>query len=147
MHLPKLPHGLPKRWRSKTGPAGPKDLKLPDQYALSVGTVEPRKNLLSSLEALKELDIPLVVIGKGGAYRKQCMDFVTENGMDHRLFWLADVSTEQLASLYRCAALSLYPSEVEGFGIPIIEALFSRCPVITTEMVFFQKRAGPTAGM
>ena len=120
-----------------------KDLKLPDQYALSVGTVEPRKNLLSSLKALKELDIPLVVIGKGGAYRKQCMDFVTENGMGHRLFWLSDIGTEQLASLYRCAALSLYPSEVEGFGIPIIEALFSRCPVITNRNGVFPEAGGP----
>lgn len=120
-----------------------KDLKLPDQYALSVGTVEPRKNLLSSLKALKEVDIPLVVVGKGGAYRKQCMYFVTENGMSHRLFWLSDIGTEQLASLYRCAALSLYPSEVEGFGIPIIEALFSRCPVITNRNGVFPEAGGP----
>ena len=120
-----------------------KELNLPDQYALSVGTVEPRKNLRSSLEALKELDIPLVVIGKGGAYRKQCMDFATENGMGHRLFWLSDIVAEQLASLYRCAALSLYPSEVEGFGIPIIEALFSRCPVVTNRKGVFPEAGGP----
>ena len=105
--------------------------------------MEPRKNLRSSLEALKELDIPLVVIGKGGAYRKQCMDFATENGMGHRLFWLSDIGTEQLASLYRWAALSLYPSEVEGFGIPIIEALFSRCPVVTNRKGVFPEAGGP----
>ena len=48
-----------------------------------------------------------------------------------------------IPSLYRCAALSLYPSEVEGFGIPIIEALFSRCPVITNRNGVFPEAGGP----
>ena len=63
--------------------------------------------------------------------------------MGHRLFWLSDIGTEQLASLYRCAALLLYPSEVEGFGIPIIEAMFSRCPVITNRHGVFPEAGGP----
>lgn len=121
------------------------NLQLPAQFALSVGTIEERKNLLHSLKALQSIDIPLVVVGRGGKYAQQCKNFVAQNGMAHRVQWIEKISPEALAALYRNARLFLYPSRVEGFGIPIIEALFSACPVITTQGGVFPEAGGPNS--
>lgn len=121
------------------------NLQLPAQYVLSVGTIEERKNLLHSLKAIQSIDIPLVVVGRGGKYAQQCKNFVAQNGMAHRVQWIEKISPEALAALYRKARLFLYPSRVEGFGIPIIEALFSACPVITTQGEVFPEAGGPNS--
>lgn len=120
-----------------------KPLQIPTEYALSVGTIEERKNLLNSLSAIKTIDIPLVVVGNGGDYFKKCRDFVENNGMKNRVFWIQNIERETLAALYRQAQLLLYPSRVEGFGIPIIEGLFSNTPVITSNGGVFPEAGGP----
>lgn len=119
------------------------NLQLPAQYALSVGTIEERKNLLNTLKALQSIDLPLVVVGRGGKYADACKTFVAQSKMDNRVQWIESISPEVLAALYRKASLFLYPSRVEGFGIPIIEALFSACPVITTQAGVFPEAGGP----
>jgi glycosyltransferase involved in cell wall biosynthesis len=56
---------------------------------------------------------------------------------------LAGVSTADLAAMYRLATAALYPSLYEGFGLPIVEALFSGTPVVTTRGGCFEEAGGP----
>lgn len=105
---------------------------LPAEFVLNVGTIEARKNALSIVKAIKDLDISLVLVGRKTKYFKQIEAFVNKHHMQHRVRVLSGVSVEDLAVIYQLASVFCYPSIFEGFGIPIIEALFSQTPVITT---------------
>lgn len=105
---------------------------LPKRFILNVGTIEERKNLLSVIRALKKTAIPLVVVGKKTPYYQQVEKEIKEN--KHQVQFLEGVSMEELAGIYQMADIFIYPSFFEGFGIPIIESLFSSTPVITSNI-------------
>jgi glycosyltransferase involved in cell wall biosynthesis len=117
---------------------------LPDAYMLYVGTVNPRKNLLTLLKALCGLPKTshLVIIGDGTAYLKQCQQFVVENGLSKQVSWLPKADFADFPAIYQAAQLFLLPSYFEGFGIPIIEALHSGVPVLTTAGSCFAEAGG-----
>jgi glycosyltransferase involved in cell wall biosynthesis len=123
-----------------------KKYKLPQKFILNVGTIEPRKNALNIVKAIKELDYNLVLVGGGGKYKEKVKAFVATNNMEHRVFFLEGLQLKELASLYQSAFLFVYPSVFEGFGIPIIEALYSKTPVITSTGSCFAE-AGGTASI
>jgi glycosyltransferase involved in cell wall biosynthesis len=117
---------------------------LPEDYLLYVGTVEKRKNLLSVVKALHEekIDISLVVIGKPTKYSALVSEYIVKNKIKNVLF-LEGVQNMELPALYQSARLFIYPSLFEGFGIPIIEALYSGVPVITSKGGCFAEAGGP----
>ncbi|MHA6727549.1 glycosyltransferase family 4 protein [Chryseobacterium sp. A301] len=120
--------------------------KLPREFLLSVGTIEERKNLLGVIEALKELkeiEIPLIVVGKPTAYQKKVQKAIKRYGLEDRVHFLTGVTMEDLACIYRLASVFVYPSFYEGFGIPVIEALYSGTPVITSNNSCLQEAGGP----
>jgi glycosyltransferase involved in cell wall biosynthesis len=122
-----------------------KKYNLPERYLLYISTIEERKNLLGIIKALhiKDINIPLVVIGrKSGNYFSKVMDYITANRMKNIIFPGAVINTE-LPAIYHNAECFLYPSFFEGFGIPIIEALVSGVPVITSKGGCFPEAAGP----
>jgi glycosyltransferase involved in cell wall biosynthesis len=113
-------------------------------FVLSVGTIERRKNLLLVARALEGLDgARLVVVGRRTAYAREVEAFLRERGLEGRVRFLSGVATEELAALYRLAAAVAYPSIFEGFGIPIVEALASGTPVVTTRGGVFPEAGGP----
>ncbi len=117
---------------------------LPFEYLLYVGTIEPRKNLLTILKALLLVeDIPLVVIGRKREYFNKVNEFVKQNNLQKRVFFPENVLTQDLPDIYQGAKALIYPSEFEGFGIPIIEALTSKIPVITSNDEVFREAGGP----
>jgi glycosyltransferase involved in cell wall biosynthesis len=117
---------------------------LPSQYLLYVGTIEERKNLLTIVKALKQVkEIPLVVIGKKKSYFHKVMDFVEKNNLQNRVIFLENVLNEHLPVIYQKAEIFIFPSLFEGFGIPIIEALTSKTPVITSKGGCFPEAGGP----
>ena len=117
---------------------------LPASYLLYVGTIEERKNLLTLVKALKDVkEIPLVVVGKKKSYFNKVMDFLMENKMENRVLFLENVENSDLPAIYQKAELFVFPSVFEGFGIPIIEALTSKTPVITTRGGCFPEAGGP----
>lgn len=105
---------------------------LPSQFVLYVGTVEPRKNLLKLVEAMKLVDAPLVVVGRiKSNYGKQILEFIAKNNLRQKIIFLENVTNQKLAWLYSKAICLVYPSRFEGFGLPILEAMVCECPVIT----------------
>lgn len=126
--------------------------QLPDTYFLYVGSVIERKNLMGIVKAMRllkgKLNIPLVVLGDGDRYKEEVKAFLQKEGMASQLIWLNEVakfSFKDLPALYQGAVALIYPSIFEGFGIPILEALWSRTPVITANVSCFRETAGDAA--
>jgi len=105
---------------------------LPERYILNVGTIEARKNLLNIVKGISDTEIPLVVVGRKTKYYKKVEAFIKKNKMEKQVFFLEGVSMDELAVIYKLANVFVYPSFFEGFGIPVIEALFSKTATITS---------------
>ncbi len=114
---------------------------LPERFILNVGTIEERKNLLNVVKALKDTNIPLVVVGKKTKYFRKVEQFVQQHKI--RVQFLEGVSMDELATIYKLADIFVYPSFFEGFGIPVIEALFSKTVVITSNTSCLPEAGGP----
>lgn len=134
--------------------------KLPVRYFLYVGSIIERKNLLTICKALHllkdRLDIPLVVIGgDDGSYAQQVKTYVSQNGLAKRVIFLSDDadikqlpgyrSSTDFPAIYQQAECMIYPSIFEGFGIPVLEALCSRIPVITSNVSCLPEAGGKGA--
>jgi len=125
-----------------------KKYHLPDVFILSVGTLEPRKNQLTLLQAVHtaKISTPVVFVGQqSGDYMAEINRYIGGNGMEKQVRFLSGVPDLDLAGIYQCATLSLYISVFEGFGLPVIEAMASGCPVITSTVSVLPETAGDAA--
>lgn len=106
------------------------------RYILSVGTLEPRKNLSRLVESFAILrrraaeDCLLVIVGEKGWKYEQVFQAVRALGLEDKVRFLGYVPEPDLPLLYRGAELLAYPSLYEGFGVPILEAMACGCPVV-----------------
>ena len=116
---------------------------LPSEYLLYVGTIEERKNLLKILQALHQgnIDFPLVVVGRKTAYFNQVKQYIERNGLSN-IYFLDQVQASELPAIYQGSTGFIYPSSYEGFGIPVLEALNSGIPVITSRGGCLEETAG-----
>jgi glycosyltransferase involved in cell wall biosynthesis len=133
--------------------------ELPERYFLSVGSIIERKNLLQVCKAIKlleqKLDIPLLVIGSGGAYKRKVQQYIREQRLDDRIHFLSDrlalkndlgfTRALDFPALYQMATALVYPSYFEGFGIPVLEGLCSKVAVITADRSCLPEAGGPGA--
>jgi glycosyltransferase involved in cell wall biosynthesis len=119
--------------------------KLPEKFVLNVGTIEERKNLNLIVQALKNVDedYKLVVIGKKTGYFKTVKKEIEKLGLNKRVIFLQNIPFADLPGIYQLADLFVYPSFYEGFGIPIIEALYSGVPVIAATGSCLEEAGGP----
>jgi glycosyltransferase involved in cell wall biosynthesis len=119
-------------------------------YYLYVGSLIERKGLLQIVIAFAQLPEeyrkPLVVVGNGNkTYKTKVTDLIRYYGLEEYFYFIDRVSNQNLISVYdHCFAL-IYPSIYEGFGIPVIEALFRYKPVITSDISSLPEAAGPGA--
>lgn len=133
-------------------------LNLPEQYFLYVGSITERKNLLNIIRALDleraNINIPLVVIGQGKAYKKTVQAYILEKNLQDRILFLSDSPNAQcndfrngnwFPAIYQGATALIYPSLFEGFGIPILEALWSGLPVVTSDVSSLPEVGGPSS--
>jgi glycosyltransferase involved in cell wall biosynthesis len=132
---------------------------LPENFFLYVGSIIERKNLLNickALEVLKgRLGIPLVVIGEGSHYKKQVEEYISRHQREKDVIFLSDTnvakdsarfrSSLDFAAIYQLSEALIYPSFFEGFGIPVLEALWSRTPVITSNTSCLPETGGDAA--
>lgn len=120
---------------------------LPAQFLLSVGAIEERKNHKLILDALVAggIDMPLVILGRPTAYLNQLEQYIHENKLDGRVKILTNIPLADLPAIYQSSSVFVYPSLFEGFGIPILEALHSGVPVVTSKGSCFEETGGVAA--
>lgn len=110
----------------------------PKSYVLTVGTLEPRKNLSTLFAAFAKLPkalrqrFPLVVVGMKGWKYDDLMGEAQTLVNDGELRFLGYVDDAQMPAIYAGAAAFCYPSRYEGFGLPALEAMASGVPVLTS---------------
>ena len=111
---------------------------LPDNYILFLGAVEPRKNIISIIQAFEkaysQLPLPynLVIAGAPGWKNKEIFDKISNSLIKDKIKHIGYVKNEDKPEIYRRAAVFVYPSFYEGFGFPILEAMHCGIPVITS---------------
>jgi len=115
--------------------ATPRFLKqfcLSPGYLLTVGTIEPRKDHLTLLRALKFVpDAPqLVIVGSLGWKYRPILKQIRAMERRGRIRYLGRVEDSDLPALYSASKLMVYPSLYEGFGLPVLEAMACGCPVL-----------------
>jgi glycosyltransferase involved in cell wall biosynthesis len=155
-----IPHGVDPMFRPdfETRDHGVRGrLKLPKRFALFVGTLEPRKNIVALADAVEEYrrqsgdDLHLVLAGsfgwKSGAIRerisqKSKVKSQKSNAWIHHLGY---IPREDLPALYRAATVFTWPSAYEGFGLPVLEAMASGTPVITSHTSSLPELTGDAA--
>jgi glycosyltransferase involved in cell wall biosynthesis len=117
---------------------------LPDHYYLHVGARRPHKNVAQLVRALAGLppQAHLVLVGSADArWPDPTMDLARELGVAERVIALSGVSEADLAALYHQARGFLYPSLVEGFGLPLLEAMSAGVPVVASDIPVFREVA------
>lgn len=121
------------------------------KYLLYLGTLEPRKNIETIIRAyncFKKVDknnIKLVLAGKKGWLYDSIFKLVEEFGLEEKVIFTDYVDDNDKAALYQGAEIFLFPSLYEGFGIPVIEAMASKTPVITSSSSSLPEVAGDAA--
>jgi glycosyltransferase involved in cell wall biosynthesis len=122
---------------------------LPDRYLLQVGTVQPRKNYVTSLRALARIPaehrIPLLVVGGFGWKYDDVVDAVRELDLDTWVRFVGYAGTGDLPGLYQMASAVLFPSLDEGFGLPVLEAFAAGTPVVASNAGAIPEVAGDAA--
>ena len=111
--------------------------RIEKPYILCVGDIRHRKNQLNVVKALRlisETDIQLVLVGRSsGSYIQSIKSFIQKEQLSEKVIWLNSVSTFDLPLLFHGASALIYPSIIEGFGLPIGEAMLCGIPVLTTQ--------------
>jgi alpha-1,3-rhamnosyl/mannosyltransferase len=133
--------------------AGPASLPrwAPERYALFVGTVEPRKNLETLIEAWRllerRLDVrpALVVCGRSGWKDERLRREIEAGVAEGWLHQPGYVANEELAALFRGALFLAFPSHYEGFGLPVLEAFAAGTPVVASDLPVLREVAGDAA--
>ena len=126
-----------------------KKYKLPQDYNLYVGSVISRKNLLSIIRAMSSMpkadQAPLVIIGDGKEYKNKIIAEARKANIGHLLIWLHKPVFADFPAIYKGAAIMIYPSFHEGFGLPVIEAMHTGIPVITSDQSSLKEAGGDAA--
>ncbi|NVM75103.1 glycosyltransferase involved in cell wall biosynthesis [Duganella sp. SG902] len=127
---------------------------------LMVGTIEPRKGHLQALEAFDQLwrdgvKVHLVIVGNEGwkalpASERRTIPAIVERLRSHpqggqQLHWLQGLDDQALQQVYRASSCLLQPSEGEGFGLPLIEAVSHGLPLLVRDIPVFREVAGANA--
>jgi glycosyltransferase involved in cell wall biosynthesis len=122
---------------------------LPEEFLLFLGTLEPRKNLIGLLNAFQRAadDIPhsLVIAGGLGWKYRDLMRIIAEHPRKDRIHLTGFVPDEELPALLSLARFLVYPSRLEGFGLPILEAMACGTPVMTSNCSSMPEIAGEAA--
>lgn len=121
---------------------------LPRTYIACVGTVQPRKNQLAVVQALAKLpsEIHLVLVGRmSGDYGRKVAEEIVRLGLSDRVLHLEGIPFAQLPAIYADAAVSVYPSRYEGFGLPVVESIAAGTPVVAATGSCLEEAGGDGA--
>jgi len=125
-----------------------RNLGIERPYALFVGNPKPHKNLDNVVKAfaraleIEEFPHTLVCVGKRDAATQKVRQRAEQLGLSDRLLLQGRVAQEALPAIYQGAELFLYPTLYEGFGLPVVEAMASGVPVVTSNTSALKEVAG-----
>jgi glycosyltransferase involved in cell wall biosynthesis len=123
---------------------------LPERFWLFLGTLEPRKNLPTLLEAYARLPkaerLPLLLGGGKGWKYNDIFATIERHHLNDSVRWLDYLPAEELPLWYNCAEVFVFPSVFEGFGLPVLEAMACGTPVIVSDASSLPEVAG-SAGL
>jgi len=122
---------------------------LPERFWLFLGTLEPRKNLVTLIDAYARLPkserLPLVLGGGKGWLYDDIFAAIDRHGLQAEIHTPGFLSAEDLPLWYNSAEVFVYPSVYEGFGLPVLEAMACGAPVILSNASSLPEVAGETA--
>jgi glycosyltransferase involved in cell wall biosynthesis len=117
------------------------------KHFLYVGSINKRKGLLQIVKAYAKLSpeyqLPFVVIGEGGVYKEEVIIEIKNLNLESKFIFVGNVDNEGLIRYYDDSLCLVLPSLYEGFGIPVIESLFRKRPVITSKTSSLPEACGP----
>ncbi|MEO1163878.1 MAG: glycosyltransferase family 1 protein, partial [Chloroflexota bacterium] len=123
---------------------------LPERFWLYLGTLEPRKNLVTLIKAYAQLSanerLPLVLAGGKGWMSEPIFEAIAQHGLEDTIALPGFIPTEALPLWYNSAECFIFPSVFEGFGLPVLEAMVCGTPIITSNVSSLPEVAGE-AGM
>ena len=131
-----------------------KKYNLPEKFVLYVGDVTWNKNLPRLIDAVKQINIPLVMVGKSlvsedfdknNPWNADLLKMQEKSNKDDNIIRLGFIDEMELVQVYNLATVFIMPSLYEGFGLPILEAMACGCPVITTKEGSLEEVAGDAA--
>jgi glycosyltransferase involved in cell wall biosynthesis len=126
-------------------------LRVEDLFLLFVGTLEPRKNLMTLLKAFEEvlshtdLSPQLVIAGKEGWLMSETREYIEQARLADRIRVTGYVSDDELRALYSSCTALVYPSTYEGFGLPPLEAMACGAPVVASKIESIAEVTGNAA--
>lgn len=135
-------HGLDPKFNAYISPEEAEGIKkrfsLPPSFILFVGAIEPRKNLLNLIEALKIIHskykkVPLVIVGRKSQDYKNLEKKIKQDKLESWIRMMGYLPDNEVRVFYRLASLLAFPSLCEGFGLPLIEAMASSLPIATSQ--------------
>lgn len=137
-------------WKEPDKEAFRKARGLDYPYILHVGTLQPRKNVITLLKAFKSMahtdeEVHLALVGRKGWIYEELFTYIRENGLEQRVHHFEGVGTRDLAGFYNCATALAFPSVFEGFGVPILEAMACGCPVVSANVTSMPEVYGDAA--
>ncbi|SCL24190.1 alpha-1,3-rhamnosyl/mannosyltransferase [Micromonospora rhizosphaerae] len=134
-----MPHAVGDQFRIGADDRTPRPANLPSRYILHVGVRRPHKDHATLLRAFHLLsqrcaDVTLVLVGESDKrFPDPVPELASRLGLQRRLLWLPRVSEQRLVQLYRHADLFAFPSLIEGFGLPVLEAMAAGVPVVASD--------------
>lgn len=119
-------------------------MKLPKKYFLYVGNAYPHKNLDRLVEAFQSLgdtaaSCKLVLVGPQDYFYKRLKEKVQNLGLKDRIIFFCPASGQALTNLYKNAIALVFPSLMEGFGLPAVEAMVNGCLVLCSDIPVFHE--------
>lgn len=124
---------------------------LPETFFIAVGTLQPRKNLIRLIQAHKMLPAttrqraPLLIVGSEGWKSEDILALIAQESTSGYVRWLKRVPQADLLPLLKLSNALIFPSLAEGFGLPVLEALAAKVPVVTSNTTSLPEVAGDAA--
>lgn len=125
---------------------------LPEKYLLFTGVLSPRKNVETIVSAFNQIkkephfsNHKLLIVGRKGWLYEGIFAKVKRLHLEQEVFFIDYICEDDLPVIYFLAEIYLFPSLYEGFGLPILEAMVSGCPVITSNISSMPEVAGDAA--
>ncbi|MBI5620269.1 glycosyltransferase family 4 protein [Candidatus Gottesmanbacteria bacterium] len=145
--------GVDEQVKSQKSKVKSEDSIIREPYFLYVGNAYPHKNLETLLEAFGQIrnqesrirNIKLVLVGKDDYFYSRLKKLVQEQRLADSTIFFGEADDGQLSHLYRHAQALVFPSLMEGFGLPALEALAFGCPVIASDIPVFHEILGDNA--